>query len=69
MTKLAMPKIDRKLIAKKADVIANLKKIIKTENILTPYLIEKESYCKINDIIKESNIDYVRDILYPQKTK
>ena len=35
MTKLAMPKIDRKLIAKRADVIANLKKIIKTENILT----------------------------------
>ena len=34
MTKLAMPKIDRKLIAKKADVIANLKQIIKTENIL-----------------------------------
>ena len=35
MTKLAMPKIDRKLISKKADVIANLKKIIKAENILS----------------------------------
>ena len=34
MTKLVMPKIDRKLISKKADVIANLRKIIKTENIL-----------------------------------
>ena len=34
MTKLAMPKIDRKLISKKADLIADLKKIIKAENIL-----------------------------------
>ena len=34
MTKLTMPKIDRKLISKKTDVVANLKKIIKTENIL-----------------------------------
>ena len=34
MTKLAMPKIDRKLISQKADVIANLRKIIKAENIL-----------------------------------
>ena len=35
MTKLVMPKIDRKLISKKAQiVVANLKKIIKAENIL-----------------------------------
>ena len=34
MTKLTMPKIDRKLISKKTDVVANLKKIIRTENIL-----------------------------------
>ena len=34
MTKLAMPKIDRKLISKKVDVIADLKKILKSENIL-----------------------------------
>jgi len=34
MTKLAMPKIDRKLILKKAEVTADLKKIIKSENIL-----------------------------------
>ena len=34
MTKLAMPKIDRKLISKKVDVIEDLKKIIKAENIL-----------------------------------
>ena len=34
MTKLAMPKVDRKLISKKVDVIADLKKIIKAENIL-----------------------------------
>ena len=34
MTKLAMPKIDRKLISKKNDVIADLKKIVKAENIL-----------------------------------
>ena len=34
MTKLAMPKIDRKLISKKVEVLANLKKIIRTENVL-----------------------------------
>ena len=34
MTKLSMPKIDRKLISKKMDVVANLRKIIKSENIL-----------------------------------
>ena len=34
MTNLAMPKIDRKLIARKADVASDLKKIIKAENIL-----------------------------------
>ena len=34
MTKLAMPKIDRKLISRKAEVIANLRKIIKAENVL-----------------------------------
>ncbi len=34
MTKLAMPKIDRKLISKKIEVIKNLKKIIRAENVL-----------------------------------
>jgi len=34
MSHLAMPKIDRKLIAKKNDIVSDLKKIIKTENIL-----------------------------------
>ena len=34
MTKLAMPKIDRKLISKKVEVVANLKKIINAENVL-----------------------------------
>ena len=34
MSKLSMPKIDRKLISKKSDIIADLKKIIKAENIL-----------------------------------
>jgi len=34
MTKLAMPKIDRKLISKKAEIVADLKKIIKSENVL-----------------------------------
>ena len=29
-----MPKIDRKLITKKADIVSDLKKIIKSENIL-----------------------------------
>ena len=27
-----MPKIDRKLISRKADIVSDLKKIIKTEN-------------------------------------
>ena len=34
MTKLSMPKIDRKLLLKKADIVKNLKKIIKIENVL-----------------------------------
>ena len=34
MSKLVMPKIDRKLLSIKAEVIENLKKIIKSENIL-----------------------------------
>ena len=40
MTKLAMPKIDRKLISKKAEVVANLKKIIRDENWLHWRLME-----------------------------
>ena len=34
MTKLAMPKIDRKLISRKVEVVANLKRIIRAENVL-----------------------------------
>ena len=34
MTKLAMPRIDRKLLSKKNEVIESLKKIIKAENII-----------------------------------
>jgi len=34
MTKLAMPKVDRKLISKKIEIVANLRKIVKEENIL-----------------------------------
>ena len=34
MTKLAMPKIDRRLILKKSEIVTNLKKIIKSENVL-----------------------------------
>jgi len=34
MTKLVMPRIDRKLLSKKDNVIASLKKIIKAENII-----------------------------------
>ncbi|MDP6784767.1 MAG: FAD-linked oxidase C-terminal domain-containing protein [Alphaproteobacteria bacterium] len=34
MSNLVMPKIDRKLISMKADIVADLKKIIKTENII-----------------------------------
>ena len=29
-----MPKVDRKLLKRKADIIANLRKILKAENIL-----------------------------------
>ncbi len=34
MTKLAMPRVDRRLLSKKNDVIKSLKKIIKAENII-----------------------------------
>ena len=34
MTKLAMPKIDRRLILKNSEIVTNLKKIIKSENVL-----------------------------------
>ena len=34
MSNLAMPKVDRKLISKKVDIVADLKKIIKAENVL-----------------------------------
>ena len=34
MTKLSMPKVDRKLISKKAEVILDLKKIVKDDNVL-----------------------------------
>ena len=34
MTKLVLPKIDRKLISKKKDIVIELKKIIKAENVL-----------------------------------
>ena len=34
MSNLSMPKVDRKLISKKADIVYDLKKIIKSENVL-----------------------------------
>ena len=34
MTKLAMPKIDRKLVLKKVEIVANLKKIVRAGNVL-----------------------------------
>ena len=34
MTKLTMPRIDRKLLSKKDYVVRSLKKIIKAENII-----------------------------------
>ena len=34
MSKLSMPKIDRKLLSKKIEVVASLKRIIKAENVL-----------------------------------
>ena len=34
MTKLAMPKIDRKLISKKKIIVESLKKIVRRENVL-----------------------------------
>ena len=45
MTELVMPKIDRKLISKKKEIVENLKKIIKAENILfheVHFLINQE---------------------------
>ena len=34
MTKLAMPRIDRKLLSQKSNIVKSLKKIIKAENII-----------------------------------
>ena len=34
MNKLTMPKIDRKLVSKKIEIVRSLKKIIKVENVL-----------------------------------
>ena len=34
MTRLQMPKIDKKIISKKGVIINNLRKIIKAENVL-----------------------------------
>jgi len=34
MNDLVMPKIDRKLIARKIDIVNDFKKIIKSENVL-----------------------------------
>ena len=34
MNSLAMPKVDRKLVARKNDIVSDLKKIIKSENVL-----------------------------------
>ena len=34
MSNLAMPKVDRKLLSRKTEVVANLKKIIKAENVI-----------------------------------
>ena len=34
MSKLGMPKIDRKVLVKKSDIVAELKKIVKSENVL-----------------------------------
>ena len=34
MTKLVMPKIDRKLISRKKEIVANFKKIIRADNVL-----------------------------------
>ena len=34
MNSLAMPNVDRKLVARKNDIVSDLKKIIKSENVL-----------------------------------
>ena len=34
MSNLAMPKVDRKLLSKKVEIVKNLKKLIKPENVL-----------------------------------
>ena len=52
MTKLVMPKIDRKLISKKSEIIANLKKI----NNLDGFLIggASQNSKKFIDIVKKT---------------
>ena len=55
MSNLAMPKIDRKLMARKKEVVADLKKIIKAENIIDH---DDEQIKKIDEkvISKETEI-------------
>ena len=65
MTKLAMPKIDRKLISKKKDVIADLKKIVKPEKAVCldegddPYLVvaADKGTATFSDIANEISIE------------
>ena len=65
MTKLAMPKIDRKLISRKAEVTANLRKIIKAENVLDhvdqtrPYETDALSAYKQKPLV----------VVFPENTK
>ena len=65
MTKLAMPRIDRKLLSKKETIFANLKKIINAENVLAhedqvrPYETDALSAYKQKPLA----------VVFPQNTK
>ena len=43
-----------KIVAKNVDLL----------NVIEPYLIEKKSFCKVNDQIIEMDVDNVKNILY-----
>ena len=65
MSNLNMPKVDRKLIAKKADIVADLKKIIDIKNILhhedetRPFETDALSAYKQKPLV----------VVYPENTK
>ena len=64
MTKLAMPKIDRKLISKKKVIIANLKKIIKTraDSVIGVVRLEDHHPLRIKKIVNGKIVNFKKSL-------